>query len=208
MTHGVVVAHVTHRGTVHAGHRRRVDVVVRLNGLPPKAPGPPPKGALLEHVLLGRVNGPVVTLARPAQRLRQLDEALVEGQVVAHRVLPALVGPTEKRELCLKLHKLFKYMQFQYKMASLRSFIWKKNVFGYSSLYKRKFELYLFLEQDKLNINSDVFIILLFKIRSLFFIRVQRKRNREERERERNKDRKRNRRERVKVRFVPYEVLN
>ena len=107
MTHGVVVAHVTHRGTVHAGHRRRVDVVVRLDGLPPEAPGPPAKGSLLEHVLLGRVNGPVVALARPAQRLGQLDEALVEGQVVAHRVLPALVGSTEKREFCLELYKGF-----------------------------------------------------------------------------------------------------
>ena len=32
---------------------------------------------------LGRVDGPVVPLAGPAQRLGQLDEALVEGQVVA-----------------------------------------------------------------------------------------------------------------------------
>ncbi len=61
-----------------------------------------PERALLEHVLLGWVDGPVVTLAGPAQRLGQLDEALVQGQVVAHRVLPALVGTTEEREFCLK----------------------------------------------------------------------------------------------------------
>ncbi len=60
-----------------------------------------PEGSLLEHVLLGRVDGPVVTLARPAQRLGQLDEALVQRQVVAHRVFPALVGAPEERELGL-----------------------------------------------------------------------------------------------------------
>jgi len=43
-----------------------------------------------------------VALARPAQRLGQLDEALVEGQVVPHRVLPPLVGPAEEGELGLK----------------------------------------------------------------------------------------------------------
>ena len=51
-----------------------------------------PAGPLLEHELLRGVDGPVVPLARPAQRLGQLDEALVEAEVVAHRVLPALVG--------------------------------------------------------------------------------------------------------------------
>ena len=39
---------------------------------------------------LGRVDGPVVPLAGPAQRLGQLDEALVQAEVVPHRVLPAL----------------------------------------------------------------------------------------------------------------------
>ena len=66
-----------------------------LHRLPPEPPGSPPKqtlhspvstimallspeGSLLEHVLLCWVNGPVVTLARPSQSLRQLDETLVE----------------------------------------------------------------------------------------------------------------------------------
>ena len=61
-----------------------------------------PEGTLLEHVLLCRVDGPVVPLPGPAQRLGQLDETLVEGQVVAHRVLPALVRATEEWELGLK----------------------------------------------------------------------------------------------------------
>ena len=49
-----------------------------------------PARSLLKHELLGRVDGPVVPLARPAQRLGQLDEALVQAEVVAHGVLPAL----------------------------------------------------------------------------------------------------------------------
>ena len=49
-----------------------------------------PAGPLLEHELLRGVDGPVVPLARPAKRLGQLDEALVEAEVVAHRVLPSL----------------------------------------------------------------------------------------------------------------------
>jgi hypothetical protein len=61
-----------------------------------------PERALLEHILLGGVDGPVVTLAGPAQRLGQLDETLVQGQIVPHRVLPALVGTTEEREFRLK----------------------------------------------------------------------------------------------------------
>ena len=41
-------------------------------------------------------------LAGSAERLGELDEALVEGEVVPHRVLPALVGTAEKRKLGLK----------------------------------------------------------------------------------------------------------
>ena len=47
------------------------------------SPSPSPARALLEHELLRGVDGPVVPLAGPAQRLGQLDEALVERQVVA-----------------------------------------------------------------------------------------------------------------------------
>jgi hypothetical protein len=42
-----------------------------------------------------------VSLAGPAQRLGQLDEALVEGEIVTNRVLPPLVGATEEGELGL-----------------------------------------------------------------------------------------------------------
>jgi len=40
-----------------------------------------------------------VALARLAHGLGQLDEALVEREVVAHRVLPALVLALEEREV-------------------------------------------------------------------------------------------------------------
>ena len=48
------------------------------------------EGALLEHVLLGGVDGPVVALAGAAHGLGELVEALVEREVVADGVLPAL----------------------------------------------------------------------------------------------------------------------
>ena len=65
-----------------------------------------PAGPLLEHELLRGVDGPVVPLARPAKRLGQLDEALVEGEIVAHRVLPPLVRTAEEWELLLKDEKI------------------------------------------------------------------------------------------------------
>ena len=37
----------------------------------------------------------------PSECFRKFDEALVEGEVVPHRVLPTLVGATEERELLL-----------------------------------------------------------------------------------------------------------
>lgn len=60
------------------------------------------KTTLLEHVFGGRVDGPVVTLARATQTLGQLDEALVQAEIVAHRVLPALIGAAEEREALLQ----------------------------------------------------------------------------------------------------------
>ena len=70
--------------------------------LPAKSSRPSSKRSFFEHVLLRWIDSPVVTLAGPAQCLRELDEALVEGQVVTHRILPALVGTSEEMELCLK----------------------------------------------------------------------------------------------------------
>lgn len=67
-----------------------------------EAPGPPSEGTLLKHELAGGVNGPVVSFARSAQAFGQLDEALIEGQIVPDRVLPALVGTPEEGEAALK----------------------------------------------------------------------------------------------------------
>ena len=52
---------------------------------------PSPVVALLEHVVEGGVQGPEVALALAAALPRHLDEALVEGEVVADGVLPALL---------------------------------------------------------------------------------------------------------------------
>lgn len=68
----------------------------------PKTPGSPSEGALLEHKLTGRVDSPVVSLPWPAEAFGQLNEALVQRQVVTHRVLPSLVGAPEEREAALQ----------------------------------------------------------------------------------------------------------
>ena len=46
--------------------------------------------AILEHVHCRRVEGPVGPLARPVRPPRDLDEAVVEGEVVSQRILPTL----------------------------------------------------------------------------------------------------------------------
>lgn len=84
-----------------ATHHTMVHGLERL-ALPPEAARPPAERALLEHELTGRVDGPVVALAGPPEALGQLDEALVERQVVAHGVLPALVGAAEEGEARLQ----------------------------------------------------------------------------------------------------------
>ena len=63
----------------------------------------------LKHVFLSRVNCPVVTLARSTQSLGQLEETLVEREIVTNRVLPALIGATEERELLLKTTRMSSY---------------------------------------------------------------------------------------------------
>lgn len=70
--------------------------------LAPEPPRSSSKGALLEHELAGRVDSPVVALPWPAEALGQLDEALVQGQVMAHGVLPSLIRASEKREAALQ----------------------------------------------------------------------------------------------------------
>lgn len=67
-----------------------------------EASGSATKRALLEHELAAGVDGPVVAFPRPAQSLRQLDEALVEREVVPDGVLPALVGAPEEGEASLE----------------------------------------------------------------------------------------------------------
>lgn len=48
------------------------------------------EATVLEHVTALRVQRPVATLARPVGPSGQLDEAVVEGKIVAEGVLPAL----------------------------------------------------------------------------------------------------------------------
>ena len=64
-----------------------------LQGLtfPSEASGSAAKRALLEHELTARIDGPVVAFPRPAQPFGQLDEALIQRQIMPHRVLPALI---------------------------------------------------------------------------------------------------------------------
>lgn len=69
---------------------------------PPESSGSSSEGALLKHELAGRVYGPVVALAWSAQSFGQLDEALIERQVVAYRVFPALIGASEEGEPSLE----------------------------------------------------------------------------------------------------------
>lgn len=68
-----------------------------------KAARSSPKRALLEHELTVRVDGPVVALARLAHGLGQLDEALVQREIVPHRVLPALVRALKECEMGLQV---------------------------------------------------------------------------------------------------------
>lgn len=90
-------------------HRRRIDsvleeTVIRFEGLAfaPEASRSAPEAALFKHELGGRIDGPVVTFARSPQALWQFYEALVEREIVTHRVLPALIGPPEEREALLE----------------------------------------------------------------------------------------------------------
>lgn len=57
--------------------------VVSLEALPS-----PEEAAVVEHVLGGRVQGPVVTFARVPRLPRDLNETVVEGEVVPDGVLP------------------------------------------------------------------------------------------------------------------------
>lgn len=66
--------------------------------LPTEPSGSTAKGAFLKHEFTGRVDGPVMSLPWPAESFGQFDEALVQRQIVAHRVLPSLVRPSEEGE--------------------------------------------------------------------------------------------------------------
>lgn len=43
---------------------------------------------MIEHVLSGRVQGPVISLAQVSRFPRDLDEAVVKGEIVPDAVLP------------------------------------------------------------------------------------------------------------------------
>lgn len=61
---------------------------------------PAQEAPIVEHVLCSRVQRPVIALARMAGLPRDLDEAVVEGEVVADAVLPLLgVLPVEGEAL-------------------------------------------------------------------------------------------------------------
>ena len=80
-----------------AHERRRLGHEVRL--LHPLVALPPSQeAAVVEHVLAGRVESPVVALAGVARLPRDLDEAVVEGEVVADAVLPGWELLPEVRE--------------------------------------------------------------------------------------------------------------
>ena len=49
------------------------------------------KGSIIEHIVAVRVQGPVASLARLLVVPGHLDEALVQGQVMANGILPALM---------------------------------------------------------------------------------------------------------------------
>lgn len=65
----------------------------------PLHPLPPPVVPMLEHVLVLRIQGPVVPLALAASLSRHLHEALVQTEIVPDGVLPPLPVPLEVRKL-------------------------------------------------------------------------------------------------------------
>jgi len=74
-------------GSIQAGVKQPSDLS-KLGVVPLEALPPPEKAAVVEHVLGGRVQGPVVALAGVPWLPGDLDEAVVEGQVVPDGVLP------------------------------------------------------------------------------------------------------------------------
>lgn len=59
---------------------------------------------MLEHVVGAGRDGPVVALARPRLVTTQLDETVVEAEIVANGVLPALsVAPVVRKLLHYKV---------------------------------------------------------------------------------------------------------
>ena len=76
---------------------------VGFQGFTTESSGSPSEASFLEHVFLGRVNGPVVTLARSSQSFWKFDETFIEWQVVANRIFPALIWSPEKRKFLLKM---------------------------------------------------------------------------------------------------------
>lgn len=85
-------------GTPRRVKRTSATTGVRLELLlPAEATWSPSQTAfVLEHVLGGSVDRPVVALARFAALLGQLLEALVQAEVVPDRVLPAVVLAVEE----------------------------------------------------------------------------------------------------------------
>ena len=87
---------VSGRGPVEAEVPVRADVldvgrVVSPRPVQLEALGPPQEAAVAEHVPAPGVQRPVVPFPRPTRGPRDLDEAVIEGEVVADGVLPPLL---------------------------------------------------------------------------------------------------------------------
>ena len=94
---------VARRGAVQAEVAVGADVLDMGRVVPPRlvqleALGPPQEAAVAEHVPAPGVQRPVVPFAGAARGAGDLDEAVVEGEVVADGVLPALLVLLEVRE--------------------------------------------------------------------------------------------------------------
>ena len=99
---GVYCVGVGRAGDLHGCEDGRLVRVGRVGGeiTALEAFPAPQEAAVLKHVLCVRVQSPVVALAGSAGLAGDLDEAVVEGQVVADGVLPLLgVVPVEGEAL-------------------------------------------------------------------------------------------------------------
>ena len=92
----VVAEHAGGRGSYPGGTPDGGETTTRGGAGPPTQLA---RRSADEHVVGGRVQHPVVALARVVVVARHFDEALVEAEVVPYRVLPALLVLAVVREV-------------------------------------------------------------------------------------------------------------